>query len=1601
MSKAQAPVAAFTASATSGCAILPVTFTDQSTNNPTLWHWDFGNGQTSESSKPTVFFDPGVWTVTLVAENGSGSSAPVTQVITVYAKPTVAFTGSNNTGCYPLPVQFTDQSSANVVKYEWDFGDGEVSGDRNPYHVYRRSGSFVASLKATNDAGCSDFSKPFTVTINDGVKADYTNTVSQSCKPPALVTFTNTSKEYGTMSYFWDFGDGSTDTRPDPPPHTYTQVKAYTVTLIAKSNQGCVDTLIGNNQINIVNSVNSDFSYVNGSCSGVATVLTNTSAPQPFTAVWDFGDNTPTGSGAATVSHVFANAGTYNVKLVNNFGNCIDSVTKPVTIVTGASVGFFAIDSLNCKVPANVTFTDTTKGNPTSWKWSFGDGSTSPLQNPVHTYALAGTYNVTLAVTNANGCSSTKTTSQYIKASVPKVSIIIPTTDGCNNLTINATAQVTSVDGVASYRWQFGDGTPDFTSTTSPLVTHYYASIGTRTLTLTVTTKGGCTATATQLIEVGTLPTLVDFNVSETAPCAGAAVNFTDLSKPSPGINRWLWDFGDGSSSAVQNPTYKYTDDNGGFPYDVKLTVFNHGCAASVTKTGLIKVKPPVAKFTYQINCNNKKEFSFSNNSTTGSVVNWDFGDGTTIITTTAPAAPPPHTYASFNKAYNIIIKATDGGCVNSDTLTVATLSVDSSFSLAPASPLCRNIFTSFKASNQTKGASSYTWDFGDGTTPVVTTTNSVGKIYTITGSFTAKLTIKDTNNCVSSTSQPVDVKGVKPTFTISPVQGCIGTPITVKNTSPGSSSTTTWSWTFGDGTSFTEKDPPSPYTYDRQGAFTVQLKASDAGCVDSASRIVNITQPYAAFTVDTASCPGATVQFYNTSTGNTLQSVWTFGDGASSTVPNPTHTYLATTAVPSSKTVKLVVRDANGCSKDTSRIITFDKPTVSFTPTTGTTNCPPLAMDFTSTSHYVTTYDWDFGDGAHSSSANPSHTFYYPNDNPGYVIKLTVTSPGGCTASASSSPITIFGPQGDFSFNPKGACNNTNINFAVANAKGVNKYTWDFKDGNSNQTTAPASSHIYTTTGNYLPRVILEDATGCQVPITATDTLKIIGINPQFTFKPATLCDTGTVVFTDASTSNGNITGYSWNFGDGATGSGNNVPHFYAKTGSPLSSYSVTLNVTTSAPVCTQSVTYKDTIVVYASPSVSVQGPKEACEPATLTYNGTLNNGPNYAPITWQWNFGNGQTATGQNPSAQAFPTAGNYPVALQATNAKGCVGKDTLQLTIHPLPKTNAGIDSLICLGQNVQLQASGADTYEWVGSSTTTLSCTVCPSPIATPTQTTSYFVAGATTFGCIKFDTVKVSVNQPVHIMVDPRKDSLCIGQSTQLRAVGASIYNWSPAAGLSSTTISNPVANPTVSTVYKVVASDSKSCFFDSATVDVTVFKYPTLELGPDASIPSGTSYQINGQGSSDIVSITWKPNTGLSCDNCLNPVASPVKTTNYYATATNNGNCSVADNITIVVFCNEQNFFMPNTFSPNNDGMNDVFYPRGKGLTRINTFRIYNRLGQLIFEKQNFGANDTSAGWNGMINGEKAPQDVYTYIIEFVCNNSMVVPYKGNVTLIR
>jgi gliding motility-associated-like protein len=266
-----------------------------------------------------------------------------------------------------------------------------------------------------------------------------------------------------------------------------------------------------------------------------------------------------------------------------------------------------------------------------------------------------------------------------------------------------------------------------------------------------------------------------------------------------------------------------------------------------------------------------------------------------------------------------------------------------------------------------------------------------------------------------------------------------------------------------------------------------------------------------------------------------------------------------------------------------------------------------------------------------------------------------------------------------------------------------------------------------------------------------------------------------------------------------------------------------------------------------------------------------------------------------------------------------------------------------------------------------------------------------------------DTVRV-FRTPVAVIQGPNE--ICVNSVIQQIAtteVPDSVTNWkwTYANGLTSTQRSI-VHQYKAAGLDKVslVALNALGCSTDTSK-EVTIHPLPVITHVPEVVIPvkSGTNLPVTY--SSNVVTWAWSPPTGLSCTNCAVPYANPQFTTTYKISVIDSNNCNAVSSIVVRVVCVDKNYFIPNTFSPNNDGQNDVFYPRGNGLNRIQSMRIFNRWGEQIFERKNFAANAKSEGWDGYIKGLAAPSDAYVYIVEVICDNGQIVPIKGNVTLIR
>ncbi|MCX6316062.1 MAG: PKD domain-containing protein [Bacteroidetes bacterium] len=928
---------------------------------------------------------------------------------------------------------------------------------------------------------------------------------------------------------------------------------------------------------------------------------------------------------------------------------------------------------------------------------------------------------------------------------------------------------------------------------------------------------------------MGTKP-VADFSGTPIPVCGKQPVFFTDLSSPA---DEWLWEFGDGVTSTLQNPSHSYSDT--GY-FTVTLIAINNGCPDTITKVDYVRVLPPIASFRVTPDCNNRLRFIFTDQSIAPLTWEWDFGDGSPAVT----IQNPTHTYTAYG-IYTVRLIVTNGGCSDTAYRTINAVNEAPDF-VADRTAACKIAFINFTAQNiNPLNIVTYDWVFGDGNTASVSTTFA-GNTYTTSGSFTVRLITTDINGCTDTITKPnyIRINGPTAGFNGLNTSGCAGLTTTFTDISgtDGVNAIVNWVWDFGDGVVQSFTAPPFQHTYANAGIYSVKLVVTDAsGCKDSLTRsnLIVTTDPQPLFTsADTLTCPGASVQFTNASTPTPLSYNWDFGDGGTSLATSPSHIYTAT----GNYTVKLVIQDAVGCLDSLVRplYVTVNNPVADFTASDTVSSCLPFEVRFTNTSTYFTSVVWDFGPLQGTSTLNdPVHYYSLPGV---YPVKLIVTSPGGCVDSIIKT-IRVFDTMGTrVNYLPLGGCKPLSVSLDAFTTGPIASYYWDFGDGYILNTPSPTVNHVYSSFGNFLPKVIMEDLSGCLIPLQGLDTVFVTGANTKFGLDDSLFCDFGTVNFSDSTTFNDPVTSYLWNFGDGNTSNLQNPSHFYSSPGL----YTVQLSVRTQLG-CRDTLTKPLVIRVVQRPLIDIAGDSVVCVNSSLLHRGLFII-PDTSVVSWQWNFPNGSNYTIQNPPVQTYNTPGTFTITAIATNSTGC--KDTTRQNIY------------------------------------------VNPLPV--------------------------------------------------------------------------------------------------------ITMPGQMTVQAGFPVTIPA--TYSPN------VISWIWSPSTGLSCTNCPTPEAGPKFDTRYQVYAKDVNGCANIAGILVVVICKNANLFIPNTFSPNKDGSNDVFYPRGRGLERVKTLRIFNRWGEVVFEKRDFPVNDPTVGWDGTFKGKRPQADVYVYQAEVFCDNGDIIRLNGNIALV-
>jgi len=819
------PVAAFIVNSTPQCLNgNSFTFTDKSTvaSGGTLssWAWDFGDGNTSTTQSPTyAYTKTGSFRVKLKITASNGCTDTISKSITVKPQSIPLFKVSQIAECLlNNSFTFTDKSSVStgsISSWAWDFGDLTSSISQNPTHAYTNAGSFKILLKTTNSYGCTDtISK--SVIVNPQSTPSFNVSQFSECLLNNSFTFTDKSSvSTGSISsWVWDFGD-LTSSSSQNPTHVYTSAGAFKILLKTTNSNGCTDTVSKSITVNPTPSALFAISSHNECLSGNNFVFTDKSALSAgsITAwAWDFGDLTSSTSQNPT--HTYSSPGNYHISLtVTSALGCRVTYTDSVQ-VNGSPTAAFS--SKNGCENDSFVFTDASNisfGTINSYTWDFGDRGSSPVQNPVHRYTVAGTYIAKLIIASNHGCTDSVSNSIVV---FPIPTAAFSTGNTCDYDSAVFIDKSIIKSGDLSYLWTFGDSTSSLML--QPM--HRYSLSGNYTATLKVTSLNGCVDTVSHKVQIFEHPT-AKFDLVNG--CQKDSLLFRNISSIGEGSLSSQWNFGDSTASTINSPSHFYKT-NGTF--DVKLVVKSlSGCYDSISQKTTVYPNP-TAGFSFTGICTgDSTKFVSATRIDSGTLFyNWDFGDGSTSSTES-----PSHLYAKTGSNNVKLTVGSDHGCLDSMIRNLEILPRPNvSFA---ASKVCLGTATTFRDSSVSKDSLlSYYWKFGDGNTDIVK--NPV-HIYNDTGAYHVQETVTSSSGCVGILNKEINVIGkpnAKWTF--------IDTDYSVAFT-PDDSTLRSYAWNFGD-TSVSNVGKPI-HTFARNGSYNVKLIVNNGTCPDSMSQTINI----------------------------------------------------------------------------------------------------------------------------------------------------------------------------------------------------------------------------------------------------------------------------------------------------------------------------------------------------------------------------------------------------------------------------------------------------------------------------------------------------------------------------------------------------------------------------------------------------------------------------------------------------------------------------------------------------------------------------------------------------------------------------------------
>lgn len=1039
-----------------------------------------------------------------------------------------------------------------------------------------------------------------------------------------------------------------------------------------------------------------DFTFVSNGCAGSNISFTDNTDGKGRPVIkwiWDF-DDASTGN-TKNPAKSFATSKTYNVKLtsVTDFG-CVATVIKPIT-VSDIPVAKFKVTDTVCQNSA-ITFYDSSSiqiGTITKWNWDFGFAQTSVSANTsqTQTFATLGANTVTLQLESNTGCKSALFSKIIPVRDNPVVDFSLPIV--CLPVGLAQFNDLTTIsDGTAAnftHTWDFGQNS-GISTLKNPAFN--YTGTGPYNVKLTVTSLYGCTKELTKSLTTIYNQPKAAFTVNAET-CLRDTSIFTDNSNAGAGnsFTQWQWNFGDGNSSALQNPKNRYATAG---TKTIKLFGYSDKGCLSDTATQSIIINPlPTASFNVApIRCETRP-FNFINTSVAnaGNINRWYWDMGNGITKNLSSGSVFDESFAAYAIYPVKLMVETDKGCKSDTALRSVTVNplpvvgfILPEVCLADGAA----VFTdTSKIADNSEALFTYAWTFNNnlGALTAPTPTSSAQKKPSVSyynfGNYEVSLKITSNNGCDVTKTSPFTVNGSIPKASFVVLNNanlCANEKIQFKNTSTVDFGNITKTEIFWDLVNKpTQKiidDVPAPdKVYDNlyqdfqqpaSKTFNIKFKAFSGGatCVDSSTQTVIIHQtPKVTF----SKMPGI-------------------------------------------------------CNEATPRQILQ----------TAETGAVPGSFSYSGSGVNAT--------GLFSPQIVAAGT---------YNIQYKFTTPIGCKDSATQ-PITVWpSPVAKFSVSSP-LCEKNDIIFtdvSVANYSNIVNWQWDFGDGNTQtNNTAAAFAKKYSAAANYNASLKVTTDSGC-VSTLSVQNLKL-NFLPLIDFSVPSIClPDGKGQFNDLSTigdGSQSLFSYAWNFGDPADPTPSTLKNPIHRYGA-LGPFNVKLKVTTKDG-CVDSLT-KIQNTIYPQPRADFSiSDDEVCVGDDIQFT-DLGNGITSPAASWVWDLG-GVTSTQKNP-ARNFNDSGTFNIKYYFFNGQGCVSDTvTKVVTIQPYPKLNIGPDLFVLEGGTIQIKPLsyyGTDlSFKWLPSSF--LNSDTARNPISLPIDDITYTLELTGIGGCTITDDVFIKV-----------------------------------------------------------------------------------------------------------------------------------------------------------------------------------------------------------------------------------------------------------------